>query len=125
MNGVNLLQLFLVSSKLLGEKDVVSVLVVGLSDFVAWQLFMLMGHAIILHKFEHIVISLVEKDIILKMKSRNVLSLVADVQESLVNYEVHLKLHIVLVVELDVFDERLVRECIGLKGFDDWNTSLG
>ena len=35
MNGVNLLQLFLVSSKLLGEKDVVSVLVVGLSDFVA------------------------------------------------------------------------------------------
>jgi hypothetical protein len=37
------------------------------------------GHAIILYKFEHVVISLVEKDKVLEVKGWNVLSLEADV----------------------------------------------
>lgn len=79
MNGVDLFILLLVVSELPGEHDVVSVLAVWLSDFVGWQLFVLVGHAIILNKFEHVVISLVEKDKVLEVKSWNVLSLEADV----------------------------------------------
>ena len=79
MNVLNIFHILLVVTELLGEHNVVSVLAAGLSDFVCGQLFMFMGHAIILHKFEHIVISLVEKDIVLKMKGRNILCLVADV----------------------------------------------
>lgn len=69
MNGVDLFILLLVVSELPGEHDVVSVLAVWLSDFVGWQLFVLMGYAIILNKFEHVVIPLVEKDEVLKVKS--------------------------------------------------------
>ena len=111
---VNVLEVFLalVVSELLGEHDVVSVLAVRFSDFVGWQVLVFMGHAIVLLKFEHVAFPNIEETEVLPVEGRNVLGLVADVQEALVDHKVVLKPHIGLVVELDIFHKVLVRERI-------------